>query len=76
MTFKIEKKLLKGTYRRGDFHEFVRTLAALKVGESFLLPPKTSESNYRMAISIVQILNDVEIRTSREEDGLRIGRTA
>jgi hypothetical protein len=73
--FKIEKKaLLPRSYHLGNFREFVLTLKALKVGESFVLEPPKSESNYRMAISIVQILMEVRMATAREGKNLRIAR--
>lgn len=56
---------------KGNFREYVKALAALDVGQSFLW---RLASNDRMAISIVQMLFDRRFVARQEGDTFRIGR--
>jgi hypothetical protein len=74
--YKVEKKPVLSRHKNGELREFVLTLKALKVGESFLIPTM-SASNYRMAISVAQMLLGVEFTTRAEGDSkTRVARTA
>ena len=74
MSIKIENKAVDGGGDTG-FREYVLTLRALEVGQSFVtkLP-----SSYRIALSVAQILLDREFVTRKEgASGLRrVGRVA
>lgn len=72
---KIENMVLSPRQTRDtpQFREFVKALAALKVGQSFVYPVV---SNHRMAISIVQILFDRQFTTRKTDSGFRIGRVS
>lgn len=73
MTFKIEQKPVVTRYKSGVLREFVLTLKKLKAGESFLCP-EANASNFRMAISVAQMLLDIEITTRTEGKNIRIAR--
>ena len=46
----------------------------LKVGQSFEVTLGTVNSNYRNAVSIVQIIMDVQLTTRTHGDKMRVGR--
>lgn len=75
MKYKIEKKLPQRTdttMRYGDFHDFLRTLKQLNVGESFVFP--RLHSNHRLALGMMHTLMGRKYITNKEGAGYRVGR--
>ena len=75
MSIKIENVVMEKR-NRGlvELREFVLAMKELKVGQSFEVTLGTVNSNYRNAVSIVQIIMDVQLTTRTHGDKMRVGR--
>ena len=62
-----------GQRSRREYHEFLKALRDLKVGQSFTW---ALASNDRMAIALAQFFLDRQFVTRKEGHQFRIGRTA
>jgi hypothetical protein len=75
VTIKIEKKLPQraiNSMLHGNWHDFLVTIKALKVGESFVFPDISS--NHRLIMAAMPVLFGSYFRTAKEGRQFRIGR--